>query len=636
MTTEFVNSPKGDDVYMEIKNHKATITQYYDMQRIQDDLYAKSKEGKIFNQLMDIITSPENIKLAYRAIKKNKGSHTSGTDKKDITFLAQMSEEDYTQYITNLLDNYHPKKVRRVEIPKPNGKTRPLGIPCIEDRIVQQCILQVLEPICEAKFSDSSYGFRPNRSAENAMAEVHRLINKSHMQYVVDFDIKGFFDNVNHRKLIRQLWTLGIRDTKLLQIIKRMLKAPIQMPDKSIVYPDKGTPQGGILSPLLANVVLNELDWWVRSQWRDFHKVMTVRPIKPQYNKNGERLLSNEYRAMHKTALKEMYIVRYADDFKIFCKKRSDAVKIKSAVTDWLSQRLKLEISEEKTSITNLKRQYSEFLGFKFKMQPKGKKQVINAQMSDKAMKNAKNKLKNQVKWIQKPKNETDLYQRISIYNSMVMGIQNYYGIANNVTLNLHDIQRYVSTTMKNRLDLKRTGEIQNSYLAKRYGKSKQVRWVSGMPLIPIGYYKHRNPMGKKASINQYTPEGREEIHKQPNVFFIEMMHYIMRNPVQGRSVEYNDNRISLYMAQYGKCAVSEYPLETGKMHCHHKLPVYMGGDDEYGNLIFVTDEVHRLIHATEKDTISYYLTELKLEEKQLKKLNKLRRQAGLEEVKYE
>ena len=147
MTTEFVNSPKGDDVYMEIKNHKATITQYYDMQRIQDDLYAKSKEGKIFNQLMDIITSPENIKLAYRAIKKNKGSHTSGTDKKDITFLAQMSEEDYTQYITNLLDNYHPKKVRRVEIPKPNGKTRPLGIPCIEVSIVQLCILLLLEPI---------------------------------------------------------------------------------------------------------------------------------------------------------------------------------------------------------------------------------------------------------------------------------------------------------------------------------------------------------------------------------------------------------------------------------------------------------------------------------------------------------
>jgi len=130
--------------------------------------------------------------------------------------------------------------------------------------------------------------------------------------------------------------------------------------------------------------------------------------------------------------------------------------------------------------------------------------------------------------------------------------------------------------------------------------------------------------------------KGREEIYKQPDVLFIEMMHYIMRNPVQGRSVEYNDNRISLYIAQYGKCAVSEYPLLVGIMHCHHKLPVYMSGGDEYDNLIFVTDTVHRLIHAMEPDTLSYYLTELKLEEKQLKKPNKLQRQVRLEEVAYE
>ncbi len=626
---------------MKIKNHKATITEYYDMQKIQDELYADSLSGKIFNHLMEIISCPENIKLAYRAIKKNGGSNTPGTDKRNIKFFAQMGEEDYVNYITKLMDSYHPKWVKRVEIPKPNGKKRPLGIPCMEDRIVQQCILQVLEPICEAKFSDNSYGFRPNRSAENAMAEVYRLVNLSHMQFVVDFDIKGFFDNVNHRKLMRQLWTLGIRDTKLLQVIKQMLKAPIQMPDKAIVYPNKGTPQGGILSPLLANVVLNELDWWIKSQWKEFHKELII-PPKKQYNKEGNRSLSNEYKVMRKSKLKEIYIVRYADDFKIFCKSRSDAVKIKAAVTDWLSQRLKLQVSEEKTNITNLKRNFSEFLGFKFKMQTKGKKLVINARMCNKAVEATKAALKEQIKLIQKPKDEANLYQRVCKFNAIVSGKQNYYGIANNVCRDLNEIQREVSIVMKNRLNLKKQGEFNNQFWAERYGKSKQVRWIEGIPLVPIGFYKSRNPMHKKRSINQYTPEGRAELRKQPNAEFIMIMQYIMRNPIVKRSVEYNDNRISLFMGQLGKCAITGEYLEIGNMHCHHKLPIFLGGTDKYNNLIFVTDEVHKLIHAVNPDTISKYLKMLSLEEKQLKKLNNLRKQvgntqlcwAGLEEIK--
>ena len=417
--------------------------------------------------------------------------------------------------------------------------------------------MQILEPICEAKFCEESYGFRPNRSAENAIAEVERLVQRSQMQYVVDFDIKGLFDNVNHRKLMRQLWTLGIRDTKLHQIIKQMLKAPIQMPDKSIVHPSKGTPQGGILSPLLANVVLNELDWWISSQWQNQWQNMK-NPPKRQYSKrNGHRNLGNEYKVLRKTKLKEMYIVRYADDFKIFCRTRQDAIKIKMAVKGWLSHRLKLQVSEEKTSITNLKRNYSEFLGFKFKMQTKGKKQVINAQMSNKAVRSAKSKLKGQIKLIQKPKDEAELYKRVNVYNSMVMGIHNYYGIANNVCISLRSIQRNVSTVIKNRLTTAKQGEIKNSYLAKRYGKSKQVRWTSGIPIVPIGYCKSRNPMHKKSSINQYTPEGRKELYEKPNGVLEERLHFIMRNPVKGRSIEYNGNRISLYMGQQCKCAIT-------------------------------------------------------------------------------
>ena len=265
------------------KQKKIRFTEYYDLQKTFDVLYEKSRMGYQFCNLLDLITTRENILLAYRSLKGNSGSNTPGVDKRTIQHLSKMDEETFIGLVRKQFNWYCPKKVRRVEIPKPNGKLRPLGIPTIMDRIVQQCILQVLEPICEAKFYEHSYGFRPNRSTEQAIARLYQLVQKTHLHYVVDVDIKGFFDNVCHHKLICQLWSLGIQDKKLLCIIREMLKAPILLPDGKVVYPTKGTPQGGILSPLLSNVVLNELDWWIASQW----EYMETEHDYAHLNKNG-------------------------------------------------------------------------------------------------------------------------------------------------------------------------------------------------------------------------------------------------------------------------------------------------------------------------------------------------------------
>ena len=141
------------------KKQKLRNAEYYNFQEIQDELYQQSKVNQIFKNLVEVIASEENIKLAYRNIKKNKGSKTAGTDGKTIKHLAKWQDERLIQFVRKKLAWYEPQAVRRVEIPKGNGKTRPLGIPTIMDRLIQQCILQVLEPICEAKFHERSNGF---------------------------------------------------------------------------------------------------------------------------------------------------------------------------------------------------------------------------------------------------------------------------------------------------------------------------------------------------------------------------------------------------------------------------------------------------------------------------------------------
>lgn len=604
------------------KQRKIRNSEYYDMETTFDKLYANSLNGKVFNNLMDIIVSEENIKLAYRTIKKNSGSKTAGVDKRTIADLAMLSEEQYVNLIRKQFSNYRPRPVKRVEIPKANGKTRPLGIPTIVDRIVQQCVLQVMEPICEAKFSENSNGFRPNRSAETAIAQCMRIINIQHMHHVVDLDIKGFFDNINHTKLIRQIWAMGIQDKKLLCIIKAMLKATIILPNGDEIHPTKGTPQGGILSPLLANIVLNELDWWITSQWE---KMPTHTTFKIRCNAQGTEIKSHVYRALRRSRLKEMYAVRYADDFKIFCATHEDAVKAYKATELWLKDRLGLEISADKSKVINLKRQYSEFLGFKLKVRKKGKKYVVRSHMSDKAYKKAHEKVSEEVKKLAHSSDDAQFVQ-LQKYNAVVAGIHEYYRIATEVSQDFRNLNFAIRKQLHNRLkgDLSSEGRLKEGFIKRKYGMSKQIRFLHKRPIVPLGYVQHKPALSKKKAVNKYTAKGRELIHKNLGIDTGTML-WLMRNPVMGKSVEYADNRISLYAAQYGKCAVMGNIMNPHDIHCHHKVPTSIGGTDEYTNLVLVTNAVHILIHATATPTIEKYLKLLSPDAKQLKKLNQLR-----------
>lgn len=479
------------------------------MQSVFDELYKNSLAKCEFKNLISIITTEENIRLAYRNLKKNAGSKTPGTDGKTIADLAKMSEPELIGLVQQKFKWYQPQSVRRKEIPKGNGKTRPLGIPTIMDRLIQQCALQVMEPICEAKFCETSNGFRPNRGVENALAQAEKHMQKSNLHIVIDIDIKGFFDNVNHGKLLRQIWAMGIHDKKLLSIISAMLKAEVA----GIGFPEKGTPQGGIISPLLSNIVLNELDWWITSQWVG---IPTRHEYSGKIHANGTKDQSKKYRELRKTKLKECYIVRYADDFKIFCRKHSDAVKLFEATRAWLKERLGLDISPEKSRIVNLKHEYSDFLGFRIKVH-KGKdnKYVVISHIAPKALDRIKDTAKEKVKAIQHSSGEMEEFKVVNDYNSFVMGIHNYYRMATAASPDIQRLAFEIKIAIKNRLQerVKRRSDQPIPEYAKRYAKSKEVRFIGKNILLPIGYIQHHPPIHKKKSVNKYT--AADELHNK-------------------------------------------------------------------------------------------------------------------------
>lgn len=602
------------------KKQKLRNNEYYDTQKIFDDLYNKSKNGKIFKNLLQLITNKQNILLAYRNIKKNKGSKTKGTNNTTIIDVGRENPERLIEYVRKRLENFKPHSVRRVEIEKENGKMRPLGIPTLEDRLIQQCIKQILEPICEAKFYKHSYGFRPNRSTHHAIARAMYLIHQSQQYYVVDIDIKGFFDNVSHSKLLKQIWSMGIQDKNLICILSKMLKAEIL----GIGISTKGVPQGGILSPLLSNIVLNEFDWWISSQWEN---MKTRHTFVGKKAKDGSIQPWHKHRALRESKLKECYVVRYADDFKIFCKNKEIADRIFIATKNWLKERLQLEISEEKSRITNLKTQYSEFLGIRIKVHKKDNKWAVQSSMTDKSIKKAIGKIKTRIKKVQK----YGTYKEVGNLNATILGLHNYYKCATHIYGNFDKIACLVKRTLYNRTKSRRnkTGTLSEAYKKFYAGYTGKKIFIANTAIYPISYLKTSPPKCFSQEICNYTEQGRKIIHEKLKGVNQFILQYLLQNPITGYSTEYNDNRISLYVGQCGICGVSKQQLKIGEMDTHHKTPKFKGGTDVYENLIFVTTDVHRLIHATNKETIKDIRARVNLDKTAVGKINKLRALVG-------
>ncbi len=556
--------------------------EYYCMQELFDFLYSKSRKGQYFYSLTTYIMSDNNLKLAYRNIKTNDGSKTSGLSGKNMSFIGSMVLWKYLKEIKEIITDYNPSIVKRVGIPKSNGKVRYLGIKEPKDKIVEQAIYQVLEPILTAKFHNNSNGFIKGRSTSRAIAQFTNFIIRDKLYFVIDLDIKSFFDNVNHGKLLKQLWSCGVRDKNLLSLISKMLKAEVF----NVGVPEKGTPQGGILSPLLANLVLNELDWWLESK-----------------------------------APKGVKFVRYADDVKILCPTYLVARDMLDKTTKWLKERLSLEVSDEKTKIINLKKNYSHFLGIKLKVKLHKRKYRIVSHMTEKALDNTKEKVKKQIRKVRKTKENAieNMYQ-IDKYNSLVRGVHNYYEKATNIKEDLHNLcwhtNWYINTKMKDVLTYKN-------------GSENEVPFIRGKPLVEIGKVKYNEPRYKGNKINYFEGKSRKCFYKEleiDNLFIIEKL---LENSLKYESVEFNDNVISKFCGQLGRYAITNSQIFD--ITDIKPIKIKESGTDKYNNIIIVNSKIEKLLRLREVDDIIEISNLIKgVKYEQLEKINKIRKENSL------
>lgn len=332
---------------------------------------------KKWYSLIDKVYQLENLRRAYRAVRANKGA--PGIDGETVEAYGQHLEERLSQLHHELkTGTYEPQPVLRVEIPKPDGSKRPLGIPTVKDRVVQQALLNILQPIFEPDFHPSSYGYRPGRSCHQAVARAEMFINKYDLKHVVDMDLSKCFDRLDHELIIRGV-NRKVSDGSVLKLIRKFLTAGV-MKDGAWEVTDIGSPQGGVISPLLTNIYLDHFD-----------QTMKARGIR---------------------------IVRYADDILIFARSRKEAGKYRQIATNILEGELKLVVNKQKTHLTSAYKGVP-YLGF-----------VIHTRYTSIHPKKIKN-FKDRIRQLTPRNHGMNVEAMIKRLNPVLRGWANYFRVAN-------------------------------------------------------------------------------------------------------------------------------------------------------------------------------------------------------------
>ena len=484
-----------------------------ELRALLDKLYQQSREAReagerpAFKGLLEIMSAEATIVTAIHNIKSNHGSDTPGVDNK--TMKRDYLQKSYKWVINDIraaFEKFEPQKVRRKYIDKPGKKEkRPLGIPTIRDRIVQECMRIVMEPIMEAQFFEHSYGFRPMRDTAMALERLNFITFHTGYYWFVEGDISKCFDHIDHATLLRRLYHMGIKDRRVLQIIKQMLKAGVL--DECEVN-EEGTMQGGIISPLLANVYLDIMDEWVTKQWELKH-------TEHAYNQD-----SAKRRALKKTNLVPGFLVRYADDFVIITDSREHAEFWKASLQAFLETGMKLTLSKEKTLITDVRKKHACFLGYEFRaVKGKGEHGYVTRTRPDRERLCRKvDALTDSIKKIPRETSREKLIDEINRINSQIRGVIQYYQCCTWVSVSMEKYGRKLQLAASRRLkqfkgkwipakETQNLPRIHQNYRQKLPSVKYRDIYIG---VTSLTFCQWQETRGKNPKETPYTEEGRD------------------------------------------------------------------------------------------------------------------------------
>jgi group II intron reverse transcriptase/maturase len=561
----------------------------------QNDIYDMRK-------LHEMVYEPNNVALAVRQISKSKGKMAKGVDGTNYETLGKYSIAELAEIVKDRLLNKKMDYVRRTHIPKGNtGKTRPIGICSIWDKLTEKCITLVIEPYCETKFVDSSFGFREQISTHNALAKVKNQCQT--MPYVLSLDLQDYFGTIDPDIAYREFWHIGIKDQVILNYIFRFIKKGYMENTVKVKHP-MGAEQGSSIGPLISSVYLHRFDVWLREQGDHWHDESNAK-----FQDN-----SNKRRNMAKTKLKIGIHARYADDILVLCKDYQDAERFRYSITKYLTRNMKLTVNEDKTKIYDLTKEKMKYLGYEFYVFKKSEKdfQERGAYMVSNTLpeKKANEIVERCGELLTSIKDKTN-FETIHEWNTYVVGIHNYYRGMTHFHKCFEKIgwriYKLFYHTMNKRAKFIKEQSHKNNFMEGRYktwGKNGYYCFES-YPVIEIWWANWDSKLiqAKKGKVIRKNPYAYGEKKHKPGVS-LDDIGYLVNTSRYIKNSRLAMFRISKYSSCKGISYLSGEYVPVNNYHCHHIIPKDNGGTNDFDNLCVLSEAEHDILHSSDPSVL--------------------------------